>query len=177
MAFQAGDCTSPPGSAATATEPLADNFHAVVDIPDGWTREPPNPSETQALVIDAPKSYSQQPTTIEFLSLLGYFPSQYFPSQAPRDIARQYYGPSHHPTVPSIQLIGAVTDCGVQGASASFFQYSQGDRAGYLVLFLHAHYLYGVRVEGFGGVDPLAIRDAKQVLGSVRWTVTTPPSR
>ena len=171
MAFQPGDCTTPSGS-ATATEPLRDNFHVVVGIPDGWTREPPNPTETQLLVIDAPKSYSHQPTTIEVLSLLGYFPNE-----SPRDIAPEYYGPSQHPTVPSIELIGDVTDCRVQGDQAAFFQYSQGDRGGYLVLFLHRHYVYGVRVEGFGGVDPRAVRSAKQVLGSVLWTVTTPPSR
>jgi hypothetical protein len=52
----------------------------------------------------------------------------------------------------------------------------QGDRGGYLVLFLHYDYLYAVRVEGLRGVDPLAIRDAKQVLGSIAWTVTTPPA-
>jgi hypothetical protein len=45
------------------------------------------------------------------------------------------------------------------------------------VLFLHDNYLYGVRVEGVGGLDSLAIRDTKQVLGSIAWTVTTPPAR
>lgn len=170
MTFSAGECTLPIGS-ATTTEPLADNFHVVVQIPSGWTREPGRPSETQLLVIDAPKSYPHQPTSIEVLSLLGYFPNQ-----SPHDIAPQYYGPSH-PGVPSVQLVGAVTDCRVQNDLAAFFQYSQGDRGGYLVLFLHAYYLYGVRVEGSGGVDPRAIHDAKQVLGSVRWTVTTPPPR
>ncbi len=82
-----------------------------------------------------------------------------------------------HPDVPSVELVGAVSDCQVQGDPAASFQYVRGDRAGYLVLFLHYNYLYGVRVEGFGGVDPLAIRQAKQVLGSIQWPVTTPPAR
>lgn len=170
-AFLAGDCTSPSGS-ATATEPLADNFHAVVGSPSGWIRKPASGSETQLLVIDAPKGYSHQPTSIEVLSLLGYFPNQ-----SPHDIAPQYYGPSYHQGAPSIQLVGSVADCKVQSDPAAFFQYVRGDRGGYLALFVHANYLYGVRVEGLGGVDPMAIYAAKQVLGSIQWTVTTPPSR
>lgn len=172
VAFRAGDCSSPPAQVATMTEPLTDNFHVILQIPSGWTREPAGHSQTQLLVIDAPTGYSHQLTTIGVLSLLGYFPNE-----SPRDIAPQYYGPSVHADVPSINLVGAVTDCQVQGDPAAFFQYTQGDRGGYLVLFLHSHYLYGVRVEGSGGVDPLAIDGAKQILGSIQWTVTTPPAR
>jgi hypothetical protein len=169
--FTASDCTSASGS-VTPTEPLSDNFHAVVGIPSGWTRKPTGASESDLLVIDAPRSYSHQPTSIAVLSLIGYFPNQ-----SPRDIADAYFGRSYHSSVVSIQLVGTVTDCRVQSDPAAFFQYSQGDRGGYLVLLVHANYLYGVRVEGLGGVDPTAIDSAKQVLGSIKWTVTTPPSR
>jgi hypothetical protein len=144
----------------------------VVQVPNGWIREPAGASETQLLVLDAPSNFSHRPTTIEVLALFGYFPHQ-----SPRDIAPMYYGPSVHPDVPSVQLVGSVTDCQVEGDPAAFFHYVRGDRTGYLVLFLHFNYLYGVRVEGLGGVDPLAIRDAEQVLGSIQWTVTTPPAR
>src|SRR5712692_2202609 len=167
-----GDCTLPPGTGATLTEPLGDNFRMVVRAPNGWTRQPLGASETQLLVIDAPPSFSHLPATIEVLSLFGYFPNQ-----SPRDIAPMYYGPSVHPDFPSTELVGIVSDCQVQGDPAASFQYVRGDRGGYLVLLLHYNYLYGVRVEGLGGVDPQAIRDTKQVLGSIQWTVTTPPAR
>ena len=154
------------------TEPLGDQFRMVVGVPNGWTRQPVGATETKVLLIGAPRSYRNQPTTIEVLSLLGYFANQ-----SPRDIAPWFYAPSVHPDIPSVELVGPVSDCQVQGAPAVAFQYVQGDRGGYLVLFLHYNYLYGVRVEGLGGVDPPAIRDAKQVLGSITWTVTTPPAR
>lgn len=167
-----GDCTLPPGSGAISTGPLGDNFHMVVQVPNGWTREPAGASETQLLVVDAPLSYGNRRTTIAVLALIGYFPQQ-----SPRDIAPAYYAPSVHPDVPSSQLVGAVTDCQVEGDPAAAFHYVRGDSSGYLVLFLHFNYLYGVRVEGVGGVNPQAIRDAQQVLGSIQWTVTTPPVR
>lgn len=154
------------------TEPLGDNFHMVVGVPNGWTRQPVGATETRLLLIGAPRSYKNLPTTIEVLSLFGYFTNQ-----SPRDVAAWYYAPSLHPDVPSVELVGPVSDCQVQGVPAVAFQYVQGDRSGYLALFLHYNYLYGVRVEGLGGVDPLAIRDAKQLLGSITWTVTTPPAR
>jgi hypothetical protein len=166
------DCSIPPGSRATRTEPLADNFRIVVGVPDGWTRKPVGATETQLLILGAPSSYQHLPTTIEVLSLIGYFTNQ-----SPRELASMYYGPSAHPDVPSIELVGTVSDCQVQGVAAAAFEYVQGDRSGYLVLFLHDNYLYGVRLEGLRSVDPLAIRDAKQVLGSITWTVTTPPAR
>ena len=166
------DCSMPPGARATTTEPLADNFHMVVEVPDGWTRKPVGATETKLLLLGAPSRYKNLPTTIDVLSLIGYFAKQ-----SPRDLASMFYGPSAHPDVPSIDLVGTVSDCQVQSVAAAAFQYVQGERSGYLVLFLHDNYLYGVRVEGLGGVDPLAIRDAKQVLGSIAWTVTTPPAR
>jgi hypothetical protein len=154
------------------TEPLGDYFGTKVGVPAGWTRQPVGATETKLLGMAAPRSYKNQATTIEVMSLLGYYANQ-----SPRDLAPMFYGPSYHPDIPSVELIGAVSDCQVQGAPAAAFQYLQGERSGYLVLFLHYNFLYGVRVEGFGGVDPLAIRDAKQVLGSITWTVTTPPAR
>jgi len=166
------DCSIPPGAGATRTEPLGDNLHIVVGVPAGWARKPVGATETKLLLIGAPGSYGNRPTTIEVLSLLGYFPNQ-----SPSDLASLFFGPSVHPDIPSIDLVGTVSDCQVQGVSAAVFQYVQGDRSGYLVLFLHFNYLYGVRVEGLEGVDPLAVRDAKQVLGSITWTVTTPPAR
>lgn len=166
------DCSMPPGAGATSTEPLADNFRIVVGVPDGWTRRPVGATETRLLLLGAPNRYKNLPTTIEVLSLFGYFANQ-----SPRDLAPLFYGPSVQPDVPSVDLVGTVSDCQVQGVPAAAFEYVQGDRSGYLVLFLHDNYLYGVRVEGLKGVDPLAMRDAKHVLGSITWTVTTPPAR
>jgi hypothetical protein len=172
LASPFGDCALRPGAGATLTAPLGDNFHLVVRVPNGWAREPLGASETQLQVLAAPARFSHQPTTIQVLSLFGYFPNQ-----SPRDLAPMYYAPSVHPDVPSTELVGAVSDCQVEGDPAASFQYVRGDRGGYLVLFLHYNYLYGVQLEGAGEVDPLAVRDAKQILGSIQWTVTTPPAR
>jgi hypothetical protein len=65
----------------------------------------------------------------------------------------------------------------VGGEPALFFMFKAGDRAGYLVLFLHFNYLYGLQLDGAGGVDTRAWQDAKKVLGSWTWTVATPPAR
>ena len=160
-----------PGGGATSTGSLGDQFGMVVGVPNGWTRQPVGATETKLLQIGAPRSYKNLPTAIEVLSLLGRFPNQ-----SPRDLAPWFYGPSANSGVPPTELVGSVSDCEVDGAPAAAFHYVQGDRAGYLVLFLHDDFLYGVRVEGLRGVDALAIRDAKQVLGSIAWTVTTPPA-
>ncbi len=169
-AFRAGDCVAQPTGSPTA--PLGDKFQVVVRVPVGWTQKPPSPSETDLLILNAPSSYSNQPTRLQILSLLGYYQTE-----TVDQLAQQYYGPSVHATVPSVQLVGAVTHCTVAGEAAAFFQYRQGNRSGYLVLFLHFHYLYGLRLEGDGGLDPQAVGNAKMILGSWQWTVTTPPSR
>ena len=88
LASPFGDCTLPPGTGATLTAPLRDNFQMVVRVPKGWTRELLGGSETQLLVVYSPSSFSHLPTTIEVLALFGYFPNQ-----SPCDIARVYLRP------------------------------------------------------------------------------------
>jgi hypothetical protein len=182
-AFGPSDCVDQP--TGTLTSPLPDNFHVVVRVPDGWAREPQSPSQTQMLVLDAPAGYSHAPTQIALLSLMGYFPSE-----TPADVAGEFYGPAPpggHPEF-AAQLVGEIGNCTVAGDSASFFQYSSqrsqiagtgtpGQFSGYMIVFLHFHYAYGVRVEGTGGLDQQAVRDAKQILGSWTWTITSPPPR
>ena len=168
--FRTNDCVDQPTGSQTA--PLGDDFHVVVRVPSGWTQVPPHPTETELLGLDAPSGYSNQPTRIQVLSLMGYFQTETVDQLAP-----QYYGASLNESVPPVQLVGAVTDCTVAGEPAAFFQYIQGNVSGYLVLFLHFDYLYGLRLEGVGGLDPQAARDARRILGSWGWTVTTPPSR
>ena len=68
--FRANDCVGQPTGSLTA--PLGDNFHVVVRVLVGWTHEPPGATETELLVLDAPSGYSNQPTRIQVLSLLGY---------------------------------------------------------------------------------------------------------
>ena len=170
MAFQTSDCVSPAATGDTYTEPLADYFKAVVEIPGGWTREPPTASEADLIVLDAPASYSNQPTKIEVLNPIGYYPNA-----TPDQVIKRFYESPTNPGVAPVALVGGVASCAVQTDNAAFIQYSQGDRAGYLVIFLHIDSLYGLRLEGSGGVDERAVADAKRVLGSWRWTVASPP--
>lgn len=162
--FQANDCTAAPGI-GTTTEKQGDVFGTIVQIPQGWKREAPTASETTMLVLDAPDTYTHQPTRIEILALMGYYPTE-----TPDDVAKQY-------TDPSLQVVGSMIECSVGSDPAAVLQYVGGTRAGYFVVFLHFRYAYAVRVEGQGGVDTQAVAAAKRLLGSWQWTVTTPPPR
>jgi hypothetical protein len=160
-----GSCIDQPSGPASA--PLRDNFKVVVRIPDGWTAEPPteNAYETRMLVLDAPSRYGNQPTKIYLHSFVGGA----YSSGTIEQIAARYYGSSG-----SRELVGQVTWCAAGGDPAVFFKYTDGQHAGYIVMFLHYHnYLYGIQLEGVGGVDPRSWEDAKKVLGSWTWTVTT----
>ena len=160
-AFQAGDCTDP-GIGGTVTQPFTDNFKMVVTIPAGWTREPTPGDETTLAVLDPPSTFANPPTSIRVASLLGYF-ANLTPVQVAEGISR-----------PGMD---APQPCNVRGDAAAFYHYSDGSRAGYFVLWLHFNYAYALTVEGGGGVDPRAVRDARAVLASVTWTVSTPPQR
>ena len=181
-AFGANDCLNPPSG--TATPPLADHFHVVVQIPAGWKQEPAGFSETQMLVLDSPSDYSNTPTRIGLLALMAV-PS----SDTPDKVAAQWYGPGAPGSNPDFEahLVGNVTDCTVAGDPAAFFQYKakrsqlvdskSGDWTGYMVVFVHHHVPdnlpYALRIEGTGGIDPRAIHDAKSILGSWTWTVSS----
>jgi hypothetical protein len=170
--FAPNNCTAAPSGLPTSSR-LHDNFGVVVQVPDGWSPHyPVMASETELHVFDAPPAYSSQPTTMSVLALFGYSPNE-----APAQVIRHYYGKSTHATVPDTNLVGQVTDCTIGSDQGAFFRYTRGSRVGYFVVFLHFHYSYGLRLEGEGGLDARATRDAKAVLGSWRWTITTPPSR
>jgi photosystem II stability/assembly factor-like uncharacterized protein len=159
-----GTCTDQPSGPSSA--PSGDNFKVVVRVPDGWTASAPGATETTLLMLDAPSSYSNQPTRISLHSFIG----RYRPETL-EQIAADFYGSGQNP-----QLVGQVTGCTVGGEPAVFFKYTQGDHAGYFVLFVHYQYLYGIQLDGVGGVDPRAWQDAKKVLGSWTWTVASPPT-
>src|SRR5438477_3316190 len=99
--FRANDCVDQ--AAGSRTAPLGDNFHVVVRVPSGWAQVPPLATETELLSLAAPNGYSNQPTRIQVLSLMGYFQTE-----TVDQLAQQYYGPSYHENVPSVQLVGAV---------------------------------------------------------------------
>jgi photosystem II stability/assembly factor-like uncharacterized protein len=158
-------CAGTPSGLASA--PSGDNFKVVVRVPDGWTASVPGHDETTMLVLNAPSSYTHQPTKISTYSFIGYFKSETL-----EQVAANYYGPHGLG-----DLVGPLTRCTVGGEPALFFMFKAGDRAGYLVLFLHFNYLYGLQLDGAGGIDTRAWQDAKKVLGSWTWTVATPPAR
>jgi photosystem II stability/assembly factor-like uncharacterized protein len=159
-----GTCTDQPSGPSSA--PSGDNFKVVVRVPDGWTASVPGATETTLLMLDAPSSYSNQPTRISLHSFIGRYRSE-----TVEQIAADFYGSGQNP-----QLVGQLTRCTVGGEPAVFFKYTQGDHAGYFVLFVHYQYLYGIQLDGVGGVDPRAWQDAKKVLGSWTWTVASPPT-
>jgi hypothetical protein len=166
MAFQAGDCVSTPASGATRTQPFGDYYGTTIQAPPGWTREAPGPSESELAVFDAPAIYTDPPTKLRVLNPMGYYPNS-----AVNQVIGRFIGPDDGTP---IVLVGEVGDCSVQSDSAAFLQYTQGDRRGYIIAILHFDSLYEVQLEGSGGVDQNAVRDAKQLLGSWQWTVASP---
>jgi hypothetical protein len=130
------------------------------------------------LLLDAPSTYTNGPTRIALLSLIGNFQSQ-----TPDNVAKQFYGPAPaggHPEF-AAQLVDQVSDCTVAFGPAAVFQYraqrsqmpngsgTAGQFSGYMVVFLHAYFGYALRLEGSDGLDPHAIGDAKKILGSWTW--------
>ena len=47
----------------------------------------------------------------------------YFQTETVDQHAQQYNGPSYPENVPTVQLVGAVTECTVAGEPAAFFQH------------------------------------------------------
>lgn len=157
-----GNCTDTPSG--TSTEPLGyDNV--VLQIPPGWLRVSPGPSETVLLQLNAPNSYANNPTVIRVQSFIGPI-SEKNPHDAATDRAAQ------DPQADA----ASVTDCSAAGGAVAFYKYARGGTLGYQFLLMRADSqyaglvrLYGVAVEGSGGLDPDAITDAKKLLGSWRW--------
>ena len=173
------DCVAPQAGAAAG--PFRDNFHVAVRIPNGWTAQPPTPSEIDMLVIAAPTAYSNQPTKIALQSLIGRFSSQ-----TADDVAAMWYAPAPPNGNPeyNVTLVGQVMHCTVAGSAAAFFEYTSkksqlvggngaGPFDGYMFVFLHEGFAYALRLEGTGGVDPQALQDAKAILGSWTWTASS----
>lgn len=161
FAFGPSDCVAP--GSGTATEPLGAD-RVIVNIPPGWTRFQPGPTETKVLVITAPASYQYSPTSITVQSFVG-----------------NYYGKTSHDWAAFLirQWVFAdqtVVDCPVGAGTAAFARYSDAGVTGYKAFMVrvdskNAGYarLWGLTVEGTGGLDANAIADAKKVLGSWRW--------
>jgi hypothetical protein len=185
-AFTPSDCVSAPSGNATLR--LADAFQVVVQQPAGWTQETPDWVETPTLLLKAPSNYSNAPTRIGIQAGME-IPNSWTPDQ----VAARYYGPVSPGVDPDFEahLVGDVAHCTVAGHPAAFFQYTSkrshlpdgrlGEWTGYLVVFVHDHVPYNIpyalRIEGSGGIDPRAIHDAKVILGSWTWTVSTSPSK
>ncbi len=161
-AFQPGDCTYP-AIGSTPTQPAHDTFRTVISVPQGWTQIDTSGFDATVFKLAAPPTYQNSPTTIQIVSAFGdvphHSPTEYLAGQT------QGY----------VTIVGGIQICSVNGDSGAFAQYSHGDNAGYEVLWIHLAVVYELILEGNGGVDPRAIRDAKGVLASLSWTSNTPP--
>jgi hypothetical protein len=170
-ALRAGDCTAPATAAGTSSESLAYD-KVVVTIPPGWTPNTPKQTEVVALRLLAPASYAYRPTTIDVQTFIGNF---------------------NRWTVHEIAVMWAkdnpdadttVSDCAVAGGHAAIVRYAGRSHilsgnsyvVGYQILFLRKDTqdpnltrMWGLLIEGTGGLDPSAVVDAKTVLGSWKW--------
>jgi len=133
------------------------------------------------LVLAAPSAYSNQPTKIALQSLTGRFTSE-----TVDDVAAMSYAPAPpngHPEF-NVTLVGRVRHCTAAGTTAAVFEYTSersqlvggngpGPFDGYMFVFLHKEFAYALRLEGTKGLDPQALHDAKAILGSWTWTISS----
>jgi hypothetical protein len=111
----------------------------------------------------APSTYNYSPITLNIATLFQDIPYK-SPSELVAGITQVNYA-----------IVGQIQTCTVNGDAAAYVQYTQGSRAGYMVLWLHLSVAYSLILEGNGGVDPQAVQDAKGILASLSWTSNTPP--
>lgn len=157
-AFAPGDCINPPNG-GTQT-PGMTFVGLAITVPSGWTDlgQPPDMPEIGLLRLRAPASYLDAPTYIDLQGSMGRWPSE-----SPQWVMTNAVPGPSDPR--SLQING----CVVGTDPAAFYAYTQNGETGYFVLWLHGPNALEITVHGTGGLDPLAIRDAKQVLGSVTY--------
>lgn len=151
-------------ASGTASQPLGQD-KVVVDVPPGWTQVWTGASETVALQINAPPGYTNQPTTIKVQTFMG-----------------NYYGQTAHGVAVSWANqnpnadASSITDCSVAGGDAAFYKYAGNGVVGYQFFMVRTDTqyqrlarLWGLNIEGTGGLDSNSIADAVRVLGSWQW--------
>jgi hypothetical protein len=157
-----GKCVAP--ASGTASQPLGQD-KVVVDIPRGWTQVSAGASETVALQINAPAGYPDQPTTIKVQTFIG----NYY-GQTAHGAALSWA--SQHSSADS----NSIMDCSVADGAAAFVKYAGSGVVGYqfFMVRVDTQYqrlarLWGLDLEGTGGLDSNSVADAMAVLGSWKW--------
>ena len=122
-------------------------------------------SETVALQIKAPPRYANQPTTIKVQTFIG----NYY-GQTAHSVAVSWA--NQNPNADS----SSITDCSAAGGDAAFYKYAGNGVVGYqfFMVRVDTQYqrlarLWGLNIEGTGGLDPSSVADAMRVLGSWQW--------
>ncbi len=133
-----------------------------IQVPAGWTDTSTTVASNGTLLLQltASASYRDAPTTVQVHSLLGSVTGSSSREQA-RQSAAQYL---QNPKPPAI---GPILDCTIAGQPAAFFTLVSGPKTEIDFYLLHANFVYLVRVDGTGGIDPKAVADIKSMLGSL----------
>jgi hypothetical protein len=133
--------------------------------------------------LDAPPDYTNTPTRIGILALMGRWDTGTDP-MVPLHDWYQPAPPNGHPEY-NVSVIGEPGGCMVAGTKAAYFEYtatltqstgpavipqSPAGVHGYMIVFLHHNNGFGLRIEGTGGIDPRAGDAVRQILGSWSWT-------
>ncbi len=133
-----------------------------IQVPAGWTDTSTTVASNGTLLLQltASASYRDAPTTVQVHSLLVSVTGSSSREQA-RQSAAQYL---RNPKPPAI---GPILDCTIAGQPAAFFILVSGPKTEIDFYLLHANFVYLVRVDGTGGIDPKAVADIKSMLGSL----------
>lgn len=127
-------------------------------------------TETLLLQLTAPLAYDNAPTTIQFHSMLG--PVHDMPAgSSAREIAATDAAEIDVNSLSPYATASSVADCSVGGDPAAAFGYSDGGEIGYRLYVVHKDFLFEILLYGNGGVAESSLRDAKGMIGSIKWIV------
>lgn len=157
--LDAGDCTGQPSG--RVTQPMGDH-RLTIQVPAGWvdTSATVASNGTLLLQLTAPASYRDAPTTFQLQSLLGSVTGSSSREQAQQSAAQDLKNPKP-------PAIGPILDCTIAGQLAAFFVVNTGRSIEIDFYLLHANFVYLVRINANGGIDPKAVTDIKAMLGSL----------
>lgn len=160
-AFLPGDCTYPSG-AGTRMPSARDTFEMSISLPSGWSLKDNSHTESDFFMV-APTAYPYSPTTIQISGPQPTSPGQTPASYLQVSVANY------------VSVTGSIEPCTVGRDAAAFLAFTNGASAGYAVLWFHFGDAYLFELIGTGGVDSLAVSDAKAVLASVEYAHNVPP--
>ncbi len=135
----------------------------------GWT-DTGDYVHTESLLLEltAPASYGFAPTRIRLYAFPFDVLTDFGPTATAHSLATDETTSHRRITSPQLQTT-AVSDCTVALEAAGTFGYADGGELGYWLLVIHQDRLFGIKLQGAGGIADPGIRDTLSMLGTIAW--------